>query len=84
MLDPPMEKVEIQKDGSLLLGKSWCPLKELHICDWKIKRELLYIWKKFHTVLYSAFWLQRCWATLKIEQETAYFKGGLFENKMAI
>ena len=42
------------------------------------------IWKKLYTVLYSAFWLQRCWATYKIEQETAYFKGGLFENKIVV
>ena len=79
-----LEKVEIQKEGSLLLGKSCCPLKELHICPWKIKRELLYIWKKFYPVLYSALWLQRCWATNKIEQETVFFKGGLFENKIVI
>ena len=42
------------------------------------------IWKKFYTVLYSVFWLQRCWATYKFEQESAYFKGGLFENKIVI
>ena len=35
-------------------------------------------------LLYSAFWLQRRWATYKIKQETAYFKGGLFENKIVI
>ena len=77
-------KVGIPKEGSLLLGKSCCPLKELHICPWKIKRELLYLWKKFYTVLCSAFWLQRCWATYKIEQETVFFKGGLFENNIVI
>ena len=45
---------------------------------------MLYIWKKFYTVLYTAFWLQRCRATYEIEQENAYSKGGLFENKIVI
>ena len=46
--------------------------------------ERIAIWKKFYTVLYSAFWLQRCWATYRVEQGIAYFKGGLFENKIVI
>ena len=40
------------------------------------------IWKKFYTVLYSAFWQQRSWETHKVEQETSFFKGGLFENNI--
>ena len=42
------------------------------------------IWKKVYTVLYSAFWLQRCWEAYKTEQETSYVKCGLFENNIVI
>ena len=50
----------------------------------KIFQQKIEIWKKAYTVLYSAFWLQRCWETYKTEQETSYFKGGLFENNIVL